>query len=58
MLGTYWLESSSAENDLEVSVGNKLIMNQQSTLAVKAATIILGCMNRTAASRSGEAILL
>jgi len=50
------LESSFAEKDLRVLVDTKLNMSQQSTLAAKAASCLVGCIRRSAASRSKEVI--
>lgn len=44
MLGTNWLESSSAEKDLGILGDNKLATSQQYTLVAKKASNILGCI--------------
>ncbi|KFV88475.1 hypothetical protein N308_06460, partial [Struthio camelus australis] len=56
-LGTDLLESSSAEKDLGVLVGNKLNMRQQCALVAKKANGILGCISQSVASRWREVIL-
>ncbi|GAB0176148.1 mitochondrial enolase superfamily member 1 [Grus japonensis] len=56
-LGVDLLGSSTAEKDLGVLVDNKLSMNQQCALVAKAANGILGCMQKSVASRSREVIL-
>ncbi|GAB0208030.1 mitochondrial enolase superfamily member 1 [Grus japonensis] len=56
-LGVDLLGSSSAEKDLGVLVGNKLSMSQQCALVAKKANSILGCIQKSVASRSREVIL-
>ena len=51
------LQSSSAESDLEVWVGNKSIMSQQCALVAKKANGILRSIKKSAASRSREVLL-
>jgi len=56
-LGVDMLQSSSAERDLEVRVGNKSIMSQQCALVAKKANGILRSIKKSAASRSREVLL-
>ncbi|GAB0210224.1 mitochondrial enolase superfamily member 1 [Grus japonensis] len=56
-LGVDLLGSSSAEKDLGVLVENKLSMSQQCALVAKKANGILGCIQKSVASRSREVIL-
>jgi len=55
--GTELLETSSAERDLGVLVGNKLIMSQQCVLVAKKANGILACTKKSVASRTREVLL-
>ncbi|PKU29595.1 hypothetical protein llap_20101 [Limosa lapponica baueri] len=57
MLGPAQLESYFAEKDMWVLVDNKLNMSQQFALAPKKDNGILGCIRRSVASMSREAIL-
>ncbi|GAB0182427.1 hypothetical protein GRJ2_000708000 [Grus japonensis] len=56
-LGVDLLGSSSAEKDLGVLLDNKLPMSQQRTLMAKKANGILGCIQRSVASRLRKVIL-
>ncbi|GAB0204400.1 mitochondrial enolase superfamily member 1 [Grus japonensis] len=56
-LGVDLLGSSSAEKDLGVLVGNKLSMSQQCALVAKKANGVLGCIEKSVASRLREIIL-
>jgi len=56
-LGAELLESSSVERDLGVLVDNRLTMSQQCALAAKKAIGILGCINKSVASRTREVLL-
>ncbi|GAB0204489.1 cytadherence high molecular weight protein 2-like [Grus japonensis] len=56
-LGVDLLGSSAAEKDLGVLVDNRLSMSQQCALVAKKANGILGCIEKSVASRSREVIL-
>ena len=49
-LGAVLLERSSAEEDLEVLVNNRLAVSQQCVLVVKKANGILGCIKTSQVS--------
>lgn len=51
------LESSSAEKEFGITVENKLSVNQHCILMAKKTNSILGCISRSVASWSVEAIL-
>ena len=55
--GADLLKSSSAERDLDVLVDDKMTVNQQCALVAKKANGIVGCIKRSVASRSREALL-
>ena len=56
-LGDELLQRSSAERDLGVLVDDRLAMSRQCALVAKNANGILGCIKKSVASRSTEAIL-
>jgi len=56
-LGVDLLRSSSVERDLGVLVDDRLTMSQQCALAAKKANGILGCIQKSVASRWREVLL-
>ena len=56
-LGREWLESSSEERNLGVSVDERLNMCRQCVPAAQKASRILGCIKRRVTSREREVIL-
>ena len=56
-LGSNWVESNLAEEDVGVLVNTKLTMSQQRALMAKAANSLLGCIGQSGTSRSREMIL-
>jgi len=55
-LGTVWLESSFAEQDLAVLTYSKLNVSQQCAVAAKADSL-LGCITRSSASKMSKGII-
>ena len=57
VLGADLLKRSLVEKDLGILGGNMLTVSQQCALVAKKTTVILGCINKSMASRSREVIL-
>ena len=56
-MGDTWLNNTTSEKDLGIVVDHKLNMSQQCDVAAKKANAILGCINRSIASKSREVII-
>ena len=56
-MGDNWLSNTTSEKDLGIAVDHKLNMSQQCDAAANKANAILGCINRSIASKSHEVLV-